>query len=293
MHGHFRARGGVTLVEVLVVLAIIGVLLALMFSAVQMVRQAACRVQCTNNMRQIGLALHHYHDLHGAFPPGDSYQDGADPHPWMTWETRLLPFLEQDGIWRQSLAAYAEEPDFHGREHPAGDVLLVFCCPADSRTLTPLRSGDFSAGFSSYLGCEGTNQFLQDGVLYLDSHVRMADITDGLSNTLLVGERPPSADRTFGWWYACNGQNQCGSADCVLGVRERNYWYSDCGVGPYTYGPGRLDNDADTFHFWSLHPGGANFIFADASVHFLPYSAVDIMPALATRTGNEIVALDN
>ncbi len=148
-----------------------------------------------------------------------------------------------------------------------------------------------NVAFTDYLGVEGINQNRKDGVLFLDSTVRFADITDGTSNTLAVGERPPSTDGWYGWWYAGWGQNQDGSADMVLGVREKNYSAraASCPIGPYEYGPGRPDNMCDTFHFWSHHPGGANFLFADGSVHFLPYSARAVMRALATRAGGEAV----
>jgi prepilin-type processing-associated H-X9-DG protein len=106
------------------------------------------------------------------------------------------------------------------------------------------------------------------------------------------GERPPSADFWYGWWYAGYGQAGTGSADMLLGVRERNLggpFVSDCPAGPYHFREGRADNQCDLFHFWSLHPGGAHFLFADGSVRFLAYSADAILPALATRAGGEPV----
>ena len=106
----------------------------------------------------------------------------------------------------------------------------------------------------------------------------------------MVGERPPSADGVLGWWYAGVGQARDGSADIVLGVQERNVGSlaPGCRVGPYDFGPGQTTNQCDAFHFWSLHlGGGANFLFADGSVHFLSYSARRIMVALATRAGGE------
>jgi prepilin-type processing-associated H-X9-DG protein len=120
----------------------------------------------------------------------------------------------------------------------------------------------------------------------------LAGIRDGASQTIMVGERPPSTDLEFGWWYAGSGQSQLsGSGDMVLGVRELNKRIPSCDAGPYSFTPGRLDNQCDMFHFWSLHSGGAHFLMADGSVHFLRYDADPIMPALASRNGGEIVSL--
>jgi prepilin-type processing-associated H-X9-DG protein len=163
----------------------------------------------------------------------------------------------------------------------------------DARAASPQRaqvSGALAA-FTDYLGVSGKNYSTRDGVLFQDSHVCFGDITDGTSNTLLVGERPPSADFQYGWWYAGIGQAFTGSADMILGVQESNLLPvtpGSCGPGVYQYGPGQSNNQCDMFHFWSLHPGGANFLLVDGSVHFLPYSARPIMPALASRAGGEV-----
>jgi prepilin-type N-terminal cleavage/methylation domain-containing protein len=288
------AKRGFTLVELLVVIAIIAVLIGLTVPAVMRVRGAANRTTCSNNLRQIGLALHNYHVSHGSFPPGVGYESGAAPFPFMSWNARLLPFLEQDNLWKQTLEAFAQDHNFLAQPPHVGlgTVVPVFACPADSRTLVSRDIGSKTVAFTGYLGVEGTNQFKKDGVLYLDSRVRFADITDGSSNTLAVGERPPSADGVLGWWYAGEGQAKDGSADMVLGVQELNgfTWASPCPPGPFAFGPGRIENQCDALHFWSLHfGGGGNFLFADNSLRFISYSAVRIMPAIATRNGGEPV----
>jgi len=286
---------GYTLIETLVVIAIIAVLIGLLLPAVQHVRDAANRTRCKNNMRQVGLAFHQYHDAQGTLPPGVSYRGGADPYPFMSWNTRLLPFLEQCSLWTKAQNAFVKDRRFlHNPPHTGlATVVLTFGCPADGRTLE-LGDVGFKVAFTAYLGVEGTDQFRKDGILYLDSHIRLADITDGTSSTLVVGERPPSADGAFGWWYAGEGQNMDGSADMLLGAREFNVgssWARDCSPGPYEFGPGRVENQCDAFHFWSLHSGGAHFLFADGSVRLLGYSAAPILPALATRNGGESVPL--
>src|SRR5262245_12913862 len=98
-----------TLVEVLVVLAIVSLLTGLALPAVQKVRDAGYRTVCRNNLRQIGLGLHQYHSDKGAFPPGMSYQDGRDPRPFLSWNARILPYLEQDSLWRQTEVAFARD----------------------------------------------------------------------------------------------------------------------------------------------------------------------------------------
>ncbi|WP_088252464.1 DUF1559 domain-containing protein [Fimbriiglobus ruber] len=136
----------------------------------------------------------------------------------------------------------------------------------------------------------------RDGVLYRDSAVRFSDITDGTSQTLLAGERPPSPDFQYGWWYTGLGQLRTGSLDMVLGVNEANRMASVfdlCPPGHYSFQQGRLDNPCDRFHLWSPHPSGANFAFADGSVKFLGYSAAPALPALSTRAaGDSVPAFD-
>jgi prepilin-type processing-associated H-X9-DG protein len=127
------------------------------------------------------------------------------------------------------------------------------------------------------------------------------DILDGTSNTLLIGERPPSSDYLFGWWFAGGGYNQMGAAgDNVMGVREYNYvnhvfvvgdlgGFTDvpCDGSKVNFQESSADDPCDQVHFWSLHPGGANFALADGSVRFILYASDPVLPALATRAGQE------
>jgi prepilin-type N-terminal cleavage/methylation domain-containing protein/prepilin-type processing-associated H-X9-DG protein len=287
-------RGGMTLLECIVVIAIIGVLLALLIPAVHRVRETANAAQCKSNMRQIGLALHHYHDTEKTLPAGLTSPGGKGAYGFMGWHTRILPYVEGSALWSQAVEAYSVTQTFQkSPPHILDRIVSVYECPSDPRTGSVADVKGTKVALTSYLGVEGTNQFRHDGMLYLDSHTRLGDVKDGLSNTLMVGERPPSADLRLGWWYAGMGQNQDGSAEMVLGVRERNFgtWSGVCPPGPYMFGPGRMSQQCDAFHFWSPHlGGGAHFLFADGSVRFLSYSANSILPALATRAGGEAVA---
>ena len=288
-------RRAFTLLELLVVVAILAVLVGLLLPAAQKVRDAAARARCLNHLRQIGLGLHSYHDTHGRLPPGVSYRDGADPQPFMSWLTRILPHVEQPALWAQAERAFAQDKWFENDPPHRGlaTVVPLYGCPVDYRASRVFLAGGYlPVAFTSYLGVEGRDQFRQDGLLFLDSAIRLTDVTDGTSNTLMVGERPPAADGTLGWWYAGWGQSQDGSAEVVLGVREKNAKYADrCPLTVYPFGPGRIDNQCDVLHFWSLHLGqGANFLLADGSVRFLPYSAAPMLTAFASRAGGEATA---
>ena len=284
-----RGRPAFTLVELLVCLAVVGLLVGLTAAAVQRARASAERTRCLNQLRQIATALHHYHGAHGKLPAGTS--GPSDAMPFVAWQARTLPFLEQAAAWADTVAAFKADKNFLKPPHRwLSEPMPAFACPSDSRTkdAAPMPSGA-KRGLTSYLGVEGVNTFRRDGMLYLESAVRLADVRDGTSNTLLAGERPPSANGVLGWWYAGWGMEQTGSGDAVLGVRTKNLgnYSPDCATGPYHFRGRTVTDPCAAFAFWSLHGGGAHFAFADGSVRFLRYTADDVLPALATRAGGE------
>jgi prepilin-type N-terminal cleavage/methylation domain-containing protein/prepilin-type processing-associated H-X9-DG protein len=332
---HSQRRPGFTLIELLVVIAIIAILIGLLVPAVQKVRSAAARIECSNNLKQVGLAMHGFHDTYKRFPPAlDSTMqaDGKDRskgHYWFwSWMARILAFVEGQNLYAQC-DAYASKGDGIRFTYPVPNhfwnpwgnwfitsggvnpynpgmaaVVPVYKCPADSRTLiaeqVPTGVGSSywpGIALGAYVAVNGIVSGDQKGIIYRLSKTRMTDITDGTSNTLMVGERPPSNDMEYGWWFAGNGYDGNGVGDVTLGAREIYYCQSNyfgkarC---PTTYvglQPGSVNDPCAQSHFWSLHDGGANFLFGDGSVHFLSYSADSVLPQLCTRNGGEVFAM--
>ena len=323
-----------TLVELLVVIAIIGVLLGILLPAVQSVRKTARRTHCSNNMKQIGLALLNYEAKFNRFPPAlaqdtkyiDQYHQLQPPDTrlWFSWFVRILPEIEQNNIsdlveWDQFAWPNPHVADPPAEGYLNGRDVSLFQCPSDQNVLNKetwlfeLQGGgfvDMVAALTSYLGVTGTDQFAGDGILYVNSRVRLAKITDGTSNTIMVGERPASYDRQAGWWFAGAGMPPWfGSPDVVMGTNEviatdtgGDYQCRPDGPRSY-YQKGDFTDESDDYywykhgwHFWSGHPQGANFLFADGRVQFIPYtvgpgqanSTNDVLRDLGTRAGGEV-----
>jgi prepilin-type processing-associated H-X9-DG protein len=237
------------------------------------------------------------------FPPSGGKRFGAA----VSWRAPLLPYLEQGPLWAKTVEASRIDPySYHNPPHEGlATALKIFVCPTDGRLLTPLHDAESgrTGAYTSYLGVSGRHPGERPNPQYngvFASHLqgtRFADIADGTSQTVAVGERPPPANLINGWWYSamCDPTETGGlcrgpASSLAMDMNLSSGVYEGC-FGPFSYGPGQLGNPCDRFHFWSLHSGGANFLFADASARFIGYDAKPIMPALATRAGGETVVL--
>lgn len=291
-----RTVGGFSIVELLVVIGSIAILIGITIPAVQSARSSARKLACSNSLRQIGLAAQQFEAARQLYPPGvSSASVPSNQLPRGSFLVHLLPFVEQAPLFDQAKGDWLINPSPFVMHSGLQRVVPLYQCPSDPRSgAAQWTHEDRLVALTSYVGNAGTNYTTKDGVFYLDSKTRSAQIQDGLSNTILVGERPPSADAWYGWWYAGVGQQASGVPDMLLGALELNQHTTQdasvCPEGPYHFGPGKVDQQCDLFHYWSLHSGGANFAFCDGSVRFLSYEiSPEILPALATANGGEVV----
>lgn len=275
-----KINKGFTLVELLVVIAIIGVLIALLLPAVQQAREAARRMSCSNNMKQIGIALHNYHDTYLALPAGYLYRGGNGKCNY-GWAVSILPFVEQQNFYENlnpgKIPLYNR---YTGSATNADKALLqhrleAYICPSDAapdlaKSMKFSSTDRFDVAVSNYIGCAGWSNTPhypvkdQDagGLLWGNSFLNFSDITDGTSNTLLVSEREYPRGHAATWLGA--GKNDSYGNSATLRTLFRagftiNFDYAAAG-SPENAGKG-----------WSsLHPGGVMTLTADASVHFIP-----------------------
>lgn len=297
VHESPPSRIGFTLVELLVVIAIIGILVGLLIPAVQKIREAANRAVCENNLKQITLAAHNYQVTNKKFPPHDGPQRRC-------WTYQLLPYIEQGNT--HSAAA----SNFDLFDEP----IAVFICPSDPRRLGDVQATTINGvkhGMTSYLGVVGRDfqDALPDngiiGCRQLNSTRRsvrkMSEVTDGTSNTIMIGERPPgggggenSTDPlNWGWWAYDDFDSLLWAImpKGPAGPNGSDQKGTPC-PGVNYFSPGAINNDCDVNHFWSPHSGGGHFAFADGSVRFLEYTiGVTLLPQLATRNGGEVAAV--
>jgi prepilin-type N-terminal cleavage/methylation domain-containing protein/prepilin-type processing-associated H-X9-DG protein len=276
-------RKGFTLIELLVVIAIIAILIALLVPAVQKVREAAARMQCQNNLKQIGLALHNYHDGYRRFPAGISAALGADSGAiepsscprcqeppiqgiWGSWLTMILPYMEQSNLYKQLDLTGREYGYCQGPDSPGATVVAGYICPADWVPRQTIQYGDYYFGVNSYFANAGTSAWpvssaSLNGVMYYNSSVRIDHISDGTSNTLLAGERysldPGLTDadladvRGWAWTNSNSGEDHLGDTSHPIN--------SQAAV---------IGKNARKNNFGSGHQGGANFVMCDGSVRF-------------------------
>jgi len=298
-------RTGFTLVELLVVIAIIGILIGLLLPAVQKIREAAARIKCANNLKQIGLASLNFESARGKFPPGAVI--GPFPDAGVTTTARhgvfpfLLPYLDQQQLDNQySRNLWFNDP---ANQRAVATHLRILQCPSaePDRLVTEAEfpaawSGGRKGACSDYNGIQGMDSKLADlgwidrvgnyeGILTLNGKVRSADITDGASNTILMAEdagRPKLyragrlvAGFSDGAAWATNGLLQGRGS-----TRDGTAFFGPCAI-----------NCTNQREVYSFHPGGANAVYADGSVHF-QQSGMDIrvLAALITRAGGEVVS---
>ncbi|MBM4073300.1 MAG: DUF1559 domain-containing protein [Planctomycetes bacterium] len=269
-------RPAFTLIELLVVIAIIAILIALLVPAVQKVREAAARLHCKNNLKQIGLALHQYHDVNYRLPPGyasDVAADGSDLGPGWGWCTHILPYLEQVNLYKQlNLGVDIGDPAHSTSRLQRLEILI---CPSDSHHSPFTTAGNpVLIGPSNYVAVFGNNEIedgpdLGNGVFYRNSRTRFAEITDGLSNTMFVGERSMNIAMSS-WTGAVTGADEAPAL--VLGSADHTPNH-----------PAAHPED-----FWSKHTQGVNSLFGDGSVQSIS-NAINpaVWSALSTRNGNE------
>ncbi|MBL8816728.1 MAG: DUF1559 domain-containing protein [Planctomyces sp.] len=301
-HRNASRLRGFTLIELLVVIAIIAILIALLLPAVQQAREAARRTQCRNNLKQIGLALHNYHDTFNTMPPGwiavdDTGMPSAhEGTSGIGWGAMILPYMEQKNLWERFDPNYSIADPVNAAF--ISSLVPGYRCPSDPQpdyfdiheegggavlARLPIANYIGSFGTEELDGCENTpgdlpvmanGQCKGDGVFYHLSKVNLRDITDGTSNTFMVGERKTLV--ALGWYSTWPGmvpegeeafQRVCGSAD---------------------HPPNHPANHFDDFS--SRHTGGANFCLGDGSVRFISENIDQgIYQSLATIQGGEVV----
>ncbi len=289
-------RRAFTLVEILVVITVIGILMGLLLPAVQAAREAARRSTCQNNLRQIGVALQHYHEKFNRFPSGWIAEGSQGGTGW-GWAALMLPYIEQTTL--QNRINYSEHIDDDSNKIARETALELFFCPSDGARNR--EGGQFTLegdghedshehddehlpmtmASANYVGVYGDTHCVTDeldivgenfsGIFCYKSHVGLADIRDGSSNTLLVGER--SSRRGYSTWVGVvHGAKY--RVERILGSTYRT-----------------PNNDREQFEdFGSWHPGGAQFVFCDGSTRMINNEiSAAAFQAMGTRAGRELI----
>jgi prepilin-type N-terminal cleavage/methylation domain-containing protein len=292
---------GFTLIELLVVIAIIAILIALLLPAVQQAREAARRSDCKNRMKQLGLALHNYHDTHNTFPPGAVVQvnpasscntNGQRRAPWTVL---ILPYIDETPRYN-NMDLSGEFVCTNGDGAPPGSHVnrieflrpnSKFQCPSDPNSKSTENNcnyfGVMGGGPHALSTCETNNPgrvFYENGTLYQNSNIGFRDLTDGSSNVLMVGEtkyqltRFGRSDSHYLGWASSNRAHVNGVTG-VLAAAQLQINICDCDGASHdtAFGspapPGGIGHGLHSRAFGSFHPGGCHFVMGDGSVHFL------------------------
>ena len=302
---------GFTLIELLVVIAIIAVLIALLLPAVQAAREAARRAQCVNNLKQIGIALHNYHDVIGAFPPGylsvpDSTGDNSGPG-W-GWAAMILPQVEQAAVF--NAINFPLPIEASANQTARLTKINTFICPSDASFQAQFTVVDDSTSNSTlgnpicvvassdYVGCFGKSDVSDipgrdfgEGLFFRNRSVRIAEVVDGTSQTLAAGEKSQNLAQAT-WTGAVSH-----AAVPITQLQAENGLSPEGGGALVLSHTGELDGPnsqpAHADQFWGMHTGGAQFVFADGSVRFIKARRpLPLFQALATRQGCEVLSAD-
>ena len=318
-------RRAFTLIELLVVIAIIAVVIALLLPAVQAAREAARRISCINNLKQMGLALQNYHDALGAFPMSYAartpFIDGStDTSPGWGWAALILPQLDQSSVY--NAANFSLPVETIQNSTVVLSLLSAYICPSDPTPGGPFGVTDKSGNIllmmapTSYAACAGDdftdsttgldNTGLGNGVMFRNSATRIAAITDGASQTITIGERAWSINSAPWAGVVANGVINRGPANTCPKTGALYYLAATLVQAHTNVLNTDTDPDGGIDDFSSRHPGGANFVFADGSVHFLKsilrnsgqypngttHYASPTFLALGTRAGGEVISAD-
>lgn len=279
-----RRRAGFTLIELLVVIAIIAILVGLLLPAVQQAREAARRSQCRNNLKQIGIAMHSYHDIYTTLPMGSNSQVYG---PFVA----ILPNI--DGANLQGLYNFDLYYTDPANAEAINTQVPVYLCPTMVlKRPVPFTSCAEPGAPGSYGASMGTSQLIGDGMFAgyngftAPIPIRMRDVTDGLSNTIMCGEFNYQLEDYTWSAFSCpsdpstHGQPRWGSHRWAPG-------YPGVSLG-HTDGDFNVNTSANRVTWRSDHPGGAHFLMGDGATRFVPESIdAELLDALATRQGAE------